>query len=63
MYITRMLDGWYNFESLPQETRYIKVFHLRCGTDRKAINQARKIVGNKEETIEVKSMIDTGYTQ
>jgi hypothetical protein len=37
---------WYNFESIPQEHRYIKICNLNCGTDRKAINQARKIIGD-----------------
>jgi len=40
-------NGWYNFEEIPQENRYIKIASLRSGTDRKAINLARKILGDK----------------
>ena len=36
-------NGWYSFVNVPQEGRYIKVEALNCGTDRKAINRARKI--------------------
>lgn len=35
-------SGWYDFKELPQG--YIKVHGLRCGSDRKAINQANKIL-------------------
>ena len=43
--------SWYNFESIPQEHRYIIVSNLNCGTDRKAINQARKIIGNPQAKV------------
>ena len=44
-------SGWYNFENVPQETHYIKVHTVCCGTDRKAINQAKKINPNHEYMI------------
>ena len=53
MIIKRLFDGWYNFETMPQENRYIKIANLRCGTDRKAINQARKILGDKKVAIKI----------
>jgi hypothetical protein len=39
-------DGWYCFKDVPQEANYIKVHFLRCGTDRKALNQAKRINSN-----------------
>lgn len=50
------LKGWYSFKSLPQEKRYIKYEALNCGTDRKAINTARKIVGDKTAQIIIKDL-------
>ena len=44
--------GWYRFGNVPQETQYIKVYTVRCGTDRKAINQAKKINPNHEYVIQ-----------
>lgn len=41
--IEKLGSGWYSFENVPQETHYIKVHAVRCGSDRKAINQAKKI--------------------
>jgi hypothetical protein len=41
----------YNFESIPQGHRYIKIGTLFCGTDRKAINQARKIIGDPKAKV------------
>lgn len=53
--ITKLkMPGWYDFKSLPQEGRYIKIHALNCGTDRKAVNTARKIVGDKTAQIEIK---------
>ena len=46
-------NGWYNFEGINQEKRYIKVYNVHCITDRKAINQARKILGDKLATITI----------
>jgi len=37
------LAGWYSFENIPQEDRYIKIGALNCQTDRKALNTAKKI--------------------
>ena len=45
-------SGWYKFENVPQETRYIKVYTVRCKTDRKAINQAKKINPNHKYVIQ-----------
>lgn len=51
--ITKLkLNGWYDFSKLPQENRYIKINALNCGTDRKAINTAKKIC--PDETFEIK---------
>jgi hypothetical protein len=44
----------YNFESIPQEHSYVKICNLNCDTDRKAINQARKIIGNPHAKVTVK---------
>ena len=51
--ITSYNNGWYNFEDLPQEHNYIKICNLCCSTDRKAINRARKIIGNKKAIITI----------
>ena len=53
MTIKRLENGWYNFEQIPQGHRYIKISNLYCLTDKKAINQARKIIGDKEALIEI----------
>ena len=37
-------SGWYDFKELPQG--YIKIHGLNCGSDRKAINQAKRILAN-----------------
>ena len=34
-------QGWYNFENLPQG--YLKITWMKLDTDRKALNQAKKI--------------------
>tara|TARA_Y100001937_G_scaffold38336_1_gene54539 strand:+ start:620 stop:802 length:183 start_codon:yes stop_codon:yes gene_type:complete len=52
--ITKLSDDWYSFNQLPQDKNYIKIGALRCLTDRKAINQARKILGNKKAIIKIK---------
>ena len=52
--ITRLGNGWYNFEKLDQSQSYIKIHNLNSQTDRKAINTARKILGNPKAVIEVK---------
>ena len=51
--IKRMVAGWYSFTELDQSQNYIKIEALNCGTDRKAIKQARRIVGDPKAEIEV----------
>jgi len=41
--------GWYNFEDIPQG--YIRICNLACGTDRKAINLAKRICTDREAAI------------
>lgn len=45
-------NGWYNFQDIPQ-SGYIKVHNIRCSTDRKAINLAKRLIGDKSAKIEV----------
>ena len=52
--IIKLNDNWYSFNQLPQDNNYIKIDALRCQTDRKASNRARKILGNKKAIIKVK---------
>ncbi len=49
--ILKLGNGWYDFRLLPQEGRYIKIHGLLCGTDRKARNRAKKIVGSEHKFI------------
>ena len=51
-------NGWFNFEELPQEGNYIQIHNMNCGTDRKAINRARKIIGDKKAKIVIKEVSD-----
>ena len=51
--VTLLGNGWYDFSSLPQDHSYIKVHALKCKTDRKAINTARKIIGDKKAKITI----------
>lgn len=44
-------SGWYSFKNVPQEMNYIKIDCVNCGSDRKAMNQARKINPNHEYAI------------
>ena len=53
-YIIKKIGYMYNFESIPQEHSYVKICNLNCDTDRKAINQARKIIGNPHAKVTVK---------
>ena len=49
-------SGWYSFKNVPQEMNYIKVYNVNCGTNTKAIDQAKKIKPNYEYAIkEVKA--------
>ena len=52
--IIKLNDNWYSFNQLPQDNNYIKIDALRCQTDRKAINRARKILGNKKAIMKIK---------
>jgi len=52
--IINLNNGWYDFSKLNQSNNYIKIDALNCGTDRKAINKARKIINNKKAIITIK---------
>ena len=52
--IINLNNGWYDFSKLNQSDNYIKIDALNCGTDRKAINKARKIINNKKAIITIK---------
>ena len=52
--IINLNNGWYDFSKLNQSNNYIKIDALNCGTDRKAINRARKIIYNKKAIITIK---------
>ena len=47
---------WYDFSELPQEHRYVKIGINNSGSKRKAINDARKIIGDKKAKIIVKEV-------
>jgi len=47
---------WYDFSELPQENRYMKIGVNNSGSKRKAINGARKIIGDKKAKIIVKEV-------
>ena len=51
--ITHAVKGtnWYNFEDIPQG--YIRVANLICGSDRKALNRAKKWCTDQTATIEL----------
>jgi hypothetical protein len=36
-------NDWYNFENIDQTQNYFTISHLRFSTDRKAINEAKRI--------------------
>lgn len=44
--IVQLDDSWYDFTNVPQETNYVKIETLRCVTERKAMNQAKRICPN-----------------
>ena len=52
--IINLNNGWYDFSKLNQSNNYIKIDALNCGTDKKAINRARKIINNKKAIITIK---------
>ena len=49
--VKKLREGWYSFSDLNQSKNYIKIDSLRCGTDRKAINQAKRILKNKHANV------------
>tara|TARA_A100001201_G_C3919553_1_gene150145 strand:+ start:32 stop:424 length:393 start_codon:yes stop_codon:yes gene_type:complete len=49
--VKKLRDGWYSFSDLNQSKNYIKIDSLRCGTDRKAINQAKRILKDKHANV------------
>lgn len=51
--IKEFRKGWFDFEIIPQEHRYIKINALNCVTKRKALNTAKKINPNFKYIIEV----------
>ena len=46
-------NGWYDFSKLNQSANYIQIHSLNCGTERKAINRARKIINDKKAIITI----------
>ena len=36
-------NGWYNFQQVPQEGRYIKIQNMACSSDKKALALAKKL--------------------
>ena len=52
--IINLSNCWYDFSKLNQSNNYIKIDALNCGTDKKAINRARKIINNKKAIITIK---------
>ena len=49
-------SGWFNFESLPQECNFIQIHNLYCGTEKKAINSARNLIGDKKAKVLIKEV-------
>ena len=41
--IVKFAKDWYNFGEIDQTQNYVKISNLRFSTDRKAINQAKRI--------------------
>ena len=52
-YIKKIGSNWYNFESIDQSKRYIKVQYAKFSTDRRAINFAKKLLGDKKMKVSV----------
>lgn len=53
-------DGYYNFDKIDQSKAYIKIRNLRCGSDTAAINQARRILKDKDAEIEIQGGKNNG---
>ena len=51
-------EEWYYFGDINQDHRHIKIQNLVCLTDRKAINKARQIIGNKKAVIKIEEVSD-----
>lgn len=49
--LKKTMETIYNFEGVPQEDRYIKVYNLFCQNDTKALCQAKKINSNHDYQI------------
>ena len=52
--IIKLQNGWYNFEKIDQSRLYMKVCNLNCQSDIKAINTAKKIIGDKKASVIIK---------
>lgn len=46
-------DKWYSFKNIPQDSRYVKIDSLRCETEQKAINRAKRMLGDAVAIIKV----------
>jgi|Laugresbdmm110dd_1035094.scaffolds.fasta_scaffold348096_1 hypothetical protein len=55
--VIKAKNGWYNFEKLDQSKLYMKICNLNCGSNLKAINMARKIIGDKKANIIIKEVV------
>ena len=49
--VKKLRDGWYDFSDLDQSKNYMKIGCLRYTTDRKAINQAKRILKDKHANV------------
>jgi 1,2-phenylacetyl-CoA epoxidase PaaB subunit len=58
--VFHITNGWYDFTKLDQSKNYIKVNSLNCGTNKKAIKQARNILHNKKANITIKEVLLNG---
>ena len=52
--VIKLQNGWYNFEKIDQSKLYMKVCNLNCQSDIKAINTAKKIIGDKKASVIIK---------
>lgn len=55
--VIHISNGWYNFTKLDQSKNYIKIHNLNCGTNKKAIKQARIILHNNKAEITIKEAV------
>lgn len=54
--IQKFWGDWYCFDNIDQSNNFIKVGSLRFATDRKAINQAKKLSNNKKAKFIIKEV-------